>query len=614
MNEPDPDSRVGVVLDGRYRVLERLAEGGMGVVYKAERVPVGRPVAVKFLHEVYASDRESRARFERETRVLSKLTHPHCVSVIDFGVDQGPYLVMDFVTGGTLKDRLEKGPIPPIEAMMIARQTLAGLAHAHAQGITHRDVKPANIMVSDEIGTGNHVRILDFGLARLRGSAATSVTQSSIVVGTPNYMAPEQTVAGEVDARTDVYAMGIVLFEMVTGQRPFSADDTAGVLDMHRHQPPPHLREVAPEIDAPVGLDRVIQRALAKDPADRFQSAVDMANALEAVAEGRRPPRTEPGIAAQKRSSWSMLVFALVLCGGAAGAYVMLGKERAAKNKPAPAADGSGMTATYSTTATPPPVTGPAVVEAPDARAVEAVPDAAAIAMIAMPDAAAIAPILDSTPDAAPALAITDPGTGSGAGAGAGSAGDVPEVDMAEAEVAAADPTVDPNQALPDDDEGDPANPTATTDPTATTPTVAVDPTVAPTPPPVTPPKTIAQAMAMAKKGQREPAIAGLRALWRKNPKSGAYPFALAGLYWSKKWWSIAMEHYGAAIKRSPGYRGNGTMIKNVIQALGSAKTRGKASWFLKRVVGKWAKPYLRTAARSNPNKNIRSAAKSLLR
>src|SRR5689334_4136382 len=346
--ESDPDSRVGSVLDGRYRVLERLAEGGMGVVYRAERVPVGRPVAVKFLHEVYASDRESRARFERETRVLFKLTHPHCVSVIDFGVDGGPYLVMDFVSGTTLKDRLEHGPIPVPEAIAIARQALAGLAHAHNQGIVHRDVKPANIMVSDEIGTGNHVRILDFGLARLRGSAATSVTQSSIVVGTPNYMAPEQSLAEEVDARADVYAMGIVLFEMIAGQRPFNADDTAGILDAHRNQPPPHLYQVAPDLELPVGLDRVVQRALAKDPGKRYQTAVDMANALEAVVEGRRAPQTQAGLdSSQRKFPWNVVMFCVVLLAGGIAAYVML--HRPSKHQGTMAASGS----TGSGTATP---------------------------------------------------------------------------------------------------------------------------------------------------------------------------------------------------------------------------------------------------------------------
>src|SRR5215207_10365361 len=162
MDDPDPDVRIGTILDGRYRILQRLAEGSMGVVYRGERVPVGKPVAVKFLHAAFAADPEFLQRFERETRVMSKLTHPHCVSVVDFGVSGAPYMVMDFVTGVTLRELLDDGPLPWLEAVTLMRQLLAGLAHAHAQGIVHRDVKPANVMVSEEIGTGRHVRILDF--------------------------------------------------------------------------------------------------------------------------------------------------------------------------------------------------------------------------------------------------------------------------------------------------------------------------------------------------------------------------------------------------------------------------------------------------------------------
>src|SRR6478672_5429349 len=158
-----PD-RVGSVIDGRYKVTEVMASGAMGSVYKAERVPVGKLVAIKFLHASFANDSEFQARFERETRVMSKLNHPNCVSVLDFGVWQNnPYLVMDFVDGTTLRHRLDQGPMNPYEALAMARQVLSGLAHAHTQEIFHRDVKPANVMISQEIGHGERVRILDFG-------------------------------------------------------------------------------------------------------------------------------------------------------------------------------------------------------------------------------------------------------------------------------------------------------------------------------------------------------------------------------------------------------------------------------------------------------------------
>src|SRR5580692_11105004 len=220
--------RVGDLIDERYKLVEVMASGSMGTVYKAERVPIGKLVAVKFLHATFANDSEFQARFERETRVMSKLAHPNCVSVVDFGMwEDAPYLVMDFVAGTTLRQILDRERVEPIRALVLARQISAGVAHAHAQGIVHRDIKPANIMITDEIGTGEHVRLLDFGLARLRGGGpARDATLANVVVGTPNYMAPEQTVPGAtIDARTDIYAAGVLLFEMLAGERPFYAED-----------------------------------------------------------------------------------------------------------------------------------------------------------------------------------------------------------------------------------------------------------------------------------------------------------------------------------------------------------------------------------------------------
>jgi serine/threonine-protein kinase len=286
----EPDPRIGGVVDERYKVIEAMASGSMGVVYKAERVPVGKLVAIKFLHAPFANDSEFLARFERETRVMSKLNHPNCVSVVDFGVwDGAPYLVMEYVSGTTLRALIDNGPMPPRRALALIRQIAAGLAHAHAQGVVHRDVKPANIMVSEEIGTGDHVRILDFGLARLRGTVGgRDATQSNVVVGTPNYMAPEQTVGGGlIDARTDIYAVGVVLFEMVSGERPFQAEDTLALLGMHRAAPIPQLADLLPEgTPLPRGLQELIEQAMAKSPGDRFQSAIELAEAIDAVSGG----------------------------------------------------------------------------------------------------------------------------------------------------------------------------------------------------------------------------------------------------------------------------------------------------------------------------------------
>ncbi|MBK9035144.1 MAG: serine/threonine protein kinase [Myxococcales bacterium] len=322
----DADPRIGSVLEGRYRIIERIARGGMGVVYRAERIPVGRPVAVKFLHAMFADDPDSRARFERETRALARLAHSHCVSIIDFGVAGSPYLVMEHVAGVTLRDLLDEGALPLEEALTLGRQLLAGLAHAHAQGIVHRDVKPANIMVTDEIGTGRHVRILDFGLARLRDTTSSQLTQAQIAVGTPSYMAPEQTLGGAIDARTDVYAAGVVLFEMLTGERPFSADDTATLLELHRSAPAPRLATVDPITAWPPGLDLALARALAKAPGDRWPSAVEFADALDVIARGVRastapPPGLDPAARRPRRTRTALL--ALALAGGAAAFAVV---------------------------------------------------------------------------------------------------------------------------------------------------------------------------------------------------------------------------------------------------------------------------------------------------
>jgi eukaryotic-like serine/threonine-protein kinase len=279
-----PDPRVGVLLQSRYQILERIAAGAMGVVYRGERVTLGRAVAVKFLHPWIAAQQTFRARFETEARAMSRLSHPNCVSVIDFGLEgSSPYVVMDFITGITLRQLLMRGPIPPTRAVGIARQILAGVAHAHSQQIIHRDLKPENMILSETVGLDDHVRILDFGLAKLRDGPAMT---SGLALGTPSYMSPEQTGAsGEVDGRTDLYAMGIVLFEMLAGRKPFVSEKIAEILVMHRDAPPPSLRQLVPESGISEALESVVLRALAKTPEARFQSATEFVHALDRVPE-----------------------------------------------------------------------------------------------------------------------------------------------------------------------------------------------------------------------------------------------------------------------------------------------------------------------------------------
>src|SRR5437867_1975 len=231
----------------------------MGVVYKGERVQLGRPVAVKFLHPWIAAQKAFLTRFETEARAMSRLGHPNCVSVLDFGVEGAPYLVMDFVTGKTLREVIEQGRLPPDRALLVIRQLLAGLTHAHAQGIVHRDLKPENVVLSEEEGLQDHLRILDFGLAKLRDGPAMT---AGLAVGTPSYMSPEQTgAAGAIDARSDLYAVGVLLHELLAGGKPFQSEKVGDLILMHRESPPPPLRKVVPEAQLSAEIEAVVLKA-----------------------------------------------------------------------------------------------------------------------------------------------------------------------------------------------------------------------------------------------------------------------------------------------------------------------------------------------------------------
>jgi eukaryotic-like serine/threonine-protein kinase len=288
-----PDPRIGNVLQGRYAILSRIASGAMGVVYKGERLQLGRPVAVKFLHPWIAAQKAFLGRFENEAKAMSRLAHPHCVSVIDFGVEGSPYLVMDFATGRTLREVMQQAPLPVARVMRIAQQLLSGLAHAHAQGIVHRDLKPENLILSGDSELEEHLRILDFGLAKLRDGPAMT---AGLAVGTPSYMSPEQSGgSGAVDARTDLYTVGVLLFEILAGRKPFQSENVGEVILMHRETPPPRLREVAATAGYSAALEAVLDRALAKLPEDRFQTAPELAAALADTPEGQgRKPIAAP--------------------------------------------------------------------------------------------------------------------------------------------------------------------------------------------------------------------------------------------------------------------------------------------------------------------------------
>ncbi|HEY5924734.1 MAG TPA: serine/threonine-protein kinase [Kofleriaceae bacterium] len=292
----------GQVLDDRYRVIEQIGKGAMGSVYRGERLKLGRMVAIKVLNENLPND-ATRRRFEREATAMAKLEHPNCGTVLDVGVhDDRPYVVMEFVSGQNVKDVLKAGPLPVARAVEITRQVLSGLSHAHEHGIIHRDIKPANIMLSQKSGVGDYVKILDFGLAR--STQDTSNLTGAMVLGTPNYMAPEQIRGGQIDHRVDLYACGIMLFELLTGAKPFHADDPMAVCMQHLTFAPPKLAEHAGGRSFGA-LEAVVARALAKDPAQRFASADEFSRALVDAAKAYQaastPATAAPAAPAKKK-------------------------------------------------------------------------------------------------------------------------------------------------------------------------------------------------------------------------------------------------------------------------------------------------------------------------
>lgn len=280
---------------GAYTVQSKLGEGGMAVVYKAYHARLRREVAIKLILSQIAQQPDFRARFEREAQLVASLQHPNIVAVYDFG-DFGSqsYLVMQYVGGGTLRDRLRGGhALDPRQATLYAVLMGRALHHAHLRGIVHRDVKPQNMLISSS--DPNQLLLSDFGIAKLydnrheptlinmAGSHAAqdpSLTSVDQIVGTADYMAPEQINGEPVDARTDVYALGVVLFQMLTGEAPFQSTTVQGLLFQHVHTPPRPIREINPYVSDTLAY--IVSRALAKAPAARFQSAEEMAQALEA--------------------------------------------------------------------------------------------------------------------------------------------------------------------------------------------------------------------------------------------------------------------------------------------------------------------------------------------
>ncbi len=278
------DRFIGKTLPGGHRILDLISVGGMGRVYRAEQSVLGRTVAVKIIHPHLLSDDNSALRFLTEARAASQLNHPNSVSVFDFGrtEDGQPYLVMEFLRGKDLsRVAYEEGPLPFARIVDVLRQVLAALAEAHELGIVHRDLKPENVILEPMRRGGDVVKVVDFGLAKLKADTqAPNVTSPGIVCGTPDYMAPEQGRGDPIDGRSDLYAVGVMMFQLLTGRLPFEAESPTQVVMMHLSLPVPDPRQVAPERTIPSTLSAVVFRALEKDANKRYQDASEFSEAL----------------------------------------------------------------------------------------------------------------------------------------------------------------------------------------------------------------------------------------------------------------------------------------------------------------------------------------------
>lgn len=278
-SDPQPPTGDGRLIAGRFRLVEPLGRGGMGRVYRARDELLGRPVAVKLIYDDAIVDSDLRHACALEARAAARLSHPGIVRILDSGFDDGHlYVVMSLAEGRTLAETLRAaGPLPPVRALEIAMQVAGALEAAHQEGIVHCDVKPSNLIVRPD----GMVQLVDFGIAKI--AASTTSLDSSTLQGSAEYVAPEQVEGASVDGRTDLYALGVVLYEMLAGRTPFGGGTIASVLARRLVNDPPSIRDAVP--DLPIAVDRLVRRMLARAPADRFQTAGDLHAALAAARQ-----------------------------------------------------------------------------------------------------------------------------------------------------------------------------------------------------------------------------------------------------------------------------------------------------------------------------------------
>ncbi|HKQ70598.1 MAG TPA: serine/threonine-protein kinase [Polyangiaceae bacterium] len=285
------DPYVGTTIDGRYRVESVLGEGGMGVVYLARHKVIDKKVAIKVLRAEMAREKEVTERFLQEAKAASSIGNPHIIDISDFGQlpDNSTYFVMEWLDGKPLSRVLEEvRPLPVSRLADVAHQIADALAAAHTRGIVHRDLKPDNIFLIKRGAESDFVKILDFGIAKV-STGTSKLTRAGSVFGTPHYMSPEQAAGAPVDSRTDIYALGVILYEMASGRVPFDADNFMGILTQHMYKAPVPIRALVPPQDVPPGLEAIILKALSKKPEQRYQTMEEFAQDLDKLTRGTIP-------------------------------------------------------------------------------------------------------------------------------------------------------------------------------------------------------------------------------------------------------------------------------------------------------------------------------------